>query len=196
MDTDRNWDTCTCCGYKSSCGEYVGCAVCGWQCDWAQESGPDFPLGANGRITLREAQHNFMRFGNCDGVDGLNRGKAASNYRRDPEWRPFALEPDPVEDAKAWRRKIPPPEPGARPCCGFNTILNEGDGCRICGFTFWGVYFHGADLHFDELNDGLSLREVQRNLQRFGAFSPSFVKQKRESGPDDVRDPTWKPLPL
>jgi hypothetical protein len=196
MPSDRLCTTCACCGYQTITEEHDICGLCGWQCDWAQERSPDFPLGANGRITLREAQHNFATLGNCAGVAGYSRGESPSNYQRDSEWWPFPLQPDPVEDAKAWRRVIPPPEPWACSCCGYKTILDDAKQCKICGwYADGGYYGSGPDLAFPDINDGLTIREAQQNYQRFGAFAPSYISSKRDPGPDDARDPDWKPLP-
>jgi len=95
--------TCACCGYMTIFDEHEICDVCTWQCDLAQESRPDWRTGANGRTTLREAQQNFIKTGDCDGRSD-HRHSSPSLYKRDPAWYPLSAEPDPVEDAKAWRR--------------------------------------------------------------------------------------------
>jgi hypothetical protein len=95
--------TCACCGDMTIYDEHEICDVCTWQCDFAQESRPDWRTGANGRTTLREAQQNFIKTGDCDGRPN-ERHESPSLYERDPTWRPFPVQPEPVEDAKAWRR--------------------------------------------------------------------------------------------
>lgn len=194
MTEEPAFVTCGCCGYKTIYEEHDICDVCFWQCDWAQETHPDWHFGANGRLSLREAQQNFMRFGSCN-ADPDHGLESPSLYERDPEWRPLPAEPDPVEDATAWHRVIPPPEPAGCPCCGYRTILEEGDQCRICGWKFEGGYTFAPDKHHPELNDGLSLREAQQNYRQFGAFSETYSDRKKAPGPDDLRDPYWQAFP-
>src|SRR4051794_14448646 len=94
--------TCACCGYKTIYDEHDGCGVCTWQCDFAQESRPDWAGCANG-ASLRQGQHNFITFGDCEGPPDWQH-ESPSLYERDPTWLPFPIRPDPVEDSKAWRR--------------------------------------------------------------------------------------------
>lgn len=96
--------TCACCGYKTVTGDFQSCHICGWECDFAQESDPDFPVGANGRITLRQAQQNYIHFGAC-WEELRDRAEPPSpDDVLDPAWRSFPSQPDVVKDGEAWRR--------------------------------------------------------------------------------------------
>lgn len=61
--------TCPCCGYISltSRGGFEICAMCFWEDDGheTEEYWREIPCGPN-RVSLREAQKNFLRFGACD----------------------------------------------------------------------------------------------------------------------------------
>jgi hypothetical protein len=43
-------------------------------------------------------------------------------------------------------------------------------------------------------NAGLSLRQAQRNVAVFGACDEVNARDTRKPGPDDLRDPQWKPV--
>lgn len=61
--------TCPCCGYKTLDEEptdtYEICEICFWEDDGVQFQDPDYEGGAN-EVSLRQAQHNFIKFGACD----------------------------------------------------------------------------------------------------------------------------------
>ncbi|UAT33102.1 hypothetical protein K7T73_21765 (plasmid) [Bacillus badius] len=61
--------TCPCCGYKTLDEEptdtYEICEICFWEDDGVQFRDPDYEGGAN-EVSLRQAQHNFIKFGACD----------------------------------------------------------------------------------------------------------------------------------
>lgn len=61
--------TCPCCGYKTLDEEptdtYEICELCFWEDDGVQFRDPDYEGGAN-EVSLRRAQHNFIKFGACD----------------------------------------------------------------------------------------------------------------------------------
>jgi hypothetical protein len=177
----------------TECGD--GCPICYWECDYGQESEPDYPYGANDSITLREAQQNYIKFGVCEKELCGQRGrKPRPGEVRNPEWRPFPAEPNPDEDAKAWRRPIYR-GPIRCLCCGYETISQEGDICRICRWEDSGMYasFDVAYDRHEGTNDGLSLYEGQQNYQKFGAFSEKYLHLKTEPRPDDTRASWWKP---
>ncbi len=192
MSDNQSRITCACCGFKGVVEEYDICDICNWQCDYAQESEPDFRPGPN-RSTLREAQQNFKMSGNCDGVLERRRNSALSECERDPDWRPFPPQPAPVEDAKAWRRTLPPRRPNTCSCCGYETVWNEGDVCRICRWQFDCAHESLPHKKFESLNDGLSLFEGQGNYRKFGVFSRKHEQLKEAPRPDDVRSDWWKP---
>jgi hypothetical protein len=194
MNHENEVEVCACCGYKKTIsGEWDICRICSWQCCYGVESRPDF-LGGPNRCTLREAQHNFMKWGNYRGTPEAYLGPRLSKFERDPEWRPFPAVPDPVEDGKAWRRK----ECRilmACPCCGYRIHFSTGAECRICRYYFDSQFGEHADWRSPKTNRGLSLRECQQNFLRCGAYSPEVAHLRTEPAPSDERKPHWKPLP-
>jgi hypothetical protein len=62
---------CPCCGYKTfdekPGGTYDICPVCFWEDDPLQFAEPDYEGGAN-RVSLRQAQQNFIKFGASEEV--------------------------------------------------------------------------------------------------------------------------------
>ena len=82
---------CPCCGYVVLSDTYEICAVCAWEYDPVQSEQPDSTIGSN-RVTLREAQRNFAKFGAIE-RDYLDMVRAPTpEDRRDPNWRPLDLE--------------------------------------------------------------------------------------------------------
>jgi hypothetical protein len=194
MNRENDRIACACCGFKTITESWDICPICKWECVPALEREPDFPVSANRGITLREAQRNFLKWGNCDGRPKAYLGPRLSKFERDPEWRPFPAVPDPVEDGKAWRRTI------VRllmdcPCCGYNTHVSTGHECRICRYFFDYRLSLDVDRRNPKTNRGLSLRECQQNYLRCGAYSPEVAHLRTEPGPTDERGPHWKPLP-
>jgi hypothetical protein len=61
--------TCPCCGYKTldekPTDTYEICGICFWEDDGVQFRDPNYEGGAN-EVSLRQAQHNFIKFGACD----------------------------------------------------------------------------------------------------------------------------------
>ena len=114
MDEQPPPFACACCGYKTIYDEHEICPVCNWQGDWAQESRPDWAGCANG-ASLRQAQHNFIKTGDCEG-DPNQRHMSPSLYERDPQWRPYPAQPDIGEDARAWEARL----------AVFREIIEEG----------------------------------------------------------------------
>lgn len=60
---------CPCCGYKTLTeappGTYDICEICFWEDDGVQYHDPDYSGGAN-KVSLREAQSNYNKFGACE----------------------------------------------------------------------------------------------------------------------------------
>lgn len=61
--------TCPCCGYKTLDDEPPGthniCPICFWEDDGLQFSNPNYKGGAN-RVSLKQGQKNFLKFGACE----------------------------------------------------------------------------------------------------------------------------------
>jgi hypothetical protein len=79
-------EPCPCCGYRVGLTTYDICPVCFWEHDPVQFDDPDYPSGAN-RISLREAQRNFVEFGACERL--LIGHVDRKRYTRDPNWQPL-----------------------------------------------------------------------------------------------------------
>jgi hypothetical protein len=79
---------CPCCGYKTITESFDICGICKWGHDPTMEETPDEVGGAN-RISLREAQGNFARFGACDEGALKRVRKPTPQDGRDPNWRPL-----------------------------------------------------------------------------------------------------------
>ncbi len=69
---------CPCCGFltldQKPPGSYAICPVCWWEDDGVQARDPDYAGGAN-KVSLRQAQENFRRF-------GASEAEFTSNVRR------------------------------------------------------------------------------------------------------------------
>jgi len=78
------------------------------------------------------------------------------------------------------------------PCCGYKNITGGFDICDICGWE------HDKQMEAkpDEAGgaNGISFREAQQNFARFGAIDQISLTSVRKPRPNDVRDPSWKPL--
>jgi hypothetical protein len=82
--------TCPCCGYNtlSERDAYEICPICLWEDDAIQENDPDMEGGAN-KVSLRQGQRNFARFGACDKESIVLVRNPGLDDERDPDWRPF-----------------------------------------------------------------------------------------------------------
>lgn len=80
---------CPCCGYKTfgsnPGGSYVICPVCLWEDDPIQLCNPDYVGGAN-RVSLRQGQKNFRKFGACEEQMINNVQKPNKDEARDENW--------------------------------------------------------------------------------------------------------------
>lgn len=81
--------TCPCCGYKllDDPSDDV-CPICFWEDDHSQLEDPD-SLGANTRVTLRQAQKNFVAYGACEEVAIPDVRKPTEFDEKDPNWHPL-----------------------------------------------------------------------------------------------------------
>jgi RNAse (barnase) inhibitor barstar len=86
--------TCPCCGYKTFENEPPGtdeiCKICFWQDDGVQFGDPHYAGGAN-RVSLIEAQINFIDFGACEKEMLKYVRKPSQNDEKDCEWQPFDI---------------------------------------------------------------------------------------------------------
>ena len=84
--------TCPCCGYKTFNqelnGSYDVCPVCFWEDDPIQLADPDYEGGAN-RVSLRQAQKNFIKFGACEEDMIRHVRQATRNELKDIDWIPL-----------------------------------------------------------------------------------------------------------
>ena len=81
---------CPCCGYKTfrhePDGSYDICTVCFWEDDPVQLIDPDYEGGAN-RVSLRQAQKNFQKFGTCEEDMVKNVQPPGKDEARDENWK-------------------------------------------------------------------------------------------------------------
>lgn len=82
--------TCPCCGYKTLSeeppGSYDICTICFWEDDKGQFEDPDCSKGPN-KVSLREAQRNFMEFGASDRRVIKFVIKPNKNFVKDENWK-------------------------------------------------------------------------------------------------------------
>jgi len=83
---------CPCCGYKTfkykPNGSFDICEVCFWEDDPVQLENPDYEGGAN-KISLRQGQKNFLKFGACE-IKMINHVRnPLITEQRDKNWMPL-----------------------------------------------------------------------------------------------------------
>jgi hypothetical protein len=81
---------CPCCGYKTLAekppGTFEICEICYWEDDNVQFDNLNYEGGAN-RISLRQAQSNFIKFGAIEKKFLRNLRKPNKNDERNPNWK-------------------------------------------------------------------------------------------------------------
>ena len=84
--------TCPCCGYRTFSHPPIGshdiCKVCFWEDDGIQLEDPDYEGGAN-RVSLRQGQKNFLKFGACEEDMIPNVRAATIDEPKDETWNPL-----------------------------------------------------------------------------------------------------------
>ncbi|HHY43190.1 MAG TPA: hypothetical protein GX514_10175 [Thermoanaerobacterales bacterium] len=84
--------TCPCCGYKTldeePPGTYSICPICFWEDDGIQFDDPDYEGGAN-RVSLKQGQKNFLKFGACEKEMIKYVRKPDKNDIKNNEWKPL-----------------------------------------------------------------------------------------------------------
>ncbi|WP_435016631.1 CPCC family cysteine-rich protein [Tundrisphaera sp. TA3] len=80
---------------------------------------------------------------------------------------------------------------GTCPCCGYLSIENYWDFCHICEWLY-----DPTELDPDLVGSAnrISLREAQHNFQKFGVIKEPFADKPDPPGPDDIKDPAWRPF--
>jgi Cysteine-rich CPCC len=81
------------------------------------------------------------------------------------------------------------------PCCGYLTIADGPGQNEICQICLWEDDL--SQLRFPTMRGGankVSLVEAQQNYLKFGASDERRLPRARKLGPDDKRDPLWRPI--
>ena len=83
--------TCPCCGYKTldedPPGTYDICDICFWEDDGVQYRNPYYEGGAN-KVSLKQAQQNFIKFGADEGSIKFVRNQIKKDIKH-PNWKPL-----------------------------------------------------------------------------------------------------------
>ena len=83
--------TCVCCGYKTldKSSIFDICPICFWEDEPNGRLNPEFIGGANGDVSLIQAQKNYISFGACEEVmlDVVRKPTIEDEF--DSEWKPF-----------------------------------------------------------------------------------------------------------
>lgn len=82
--------TCPCCGYRTleEAHGYDICSICFWEDDYSQFENVDLAGVAN-KVSLRQAQQNYIKFGSCEvGCLSLVR-KPNDQDIKDENWKPL-----------------------------------------------------------------------------------------------------------
>ncbi len=202
---------CPCCGHRTIAAGFDICAVCGWAYSPDQER-PYKGFGTN-VMSLFEAQQSYLEIGavNDDMVAFVRAPRA--DEPRDPDWQPLpSSDEGPGKSDLQTPQSAPPgvPRDAARhdnrsdltcPVCGYKAMMFSflspwsSTVCEICG---WFYYLGHLDLQDWSRPNPVTLREVQANFSRLGAWceDPVLRHGRRTRAPtsEDVRDPKWEPL--
>ena len=83
---------CPCCGFKTfdfqPYGSYSICPICFWEDDLIQLEDPTYEGGAN-RVSLIQAQKNFIEFGACEWELKIHVRNPTKEESRDENWHPI-----------------------------------------------------------------------------------------------------------
>lgn len=80
-------------------------------------------------------------------------------------------------------------------CCGHLTMDDPPGSHQICPVCFWEDDV--VQLRWPDYTGGAnkpSLREAQRNFQRYGACDASVIDHVRPASDDEPREPHWRPI--
>ncbi len=79
------------------------------------------------------------------------------------------------------------------PCCGYKTMSEKPRTLEICQVCYWeDDPFQFDDPDSEGWANGVSLRQGQKNFQKFGACSRDMVENVRRPNIDELRDDNWK----
>ncbi|MGM7637493.1 CPCC family cysteine-rich protein [Bacillus sp. Hm123] len=82
------------------------------------------------------------------------------------------------------------------PCCGYKTLEEEPPGTYdVCEICFWEddiVQFNDPD--YEGGANEVSLRQAQKNFNKFGACEEVCIRSVRKPNEKDIKDPNWKAL--
>lgn len=80
------------------------------------------------------------------------------------------------------------------PCCGYRSFREGPGSYAICPVCFWeDDYDQLLWPTLDDDNNVDSLITSQTNHATFGACRPDLVQHVRPPGPDELREPGWRP---
>jgi hypothetical protein len=85
--------------------------------------------------------------------------------------------------------------PATCPCCGYLTLSKPGT-YEICPICFWEDDPSQLRLLTTSGANHISLIDGQNNFIAFGACERRVLEHCRAPGPDDRRDPAWRPVEL
>lgn len=111
IDSDPLIHPCPACGFRvftGASGSEETCPVCGWIDDYLQLAHPDFMLGANSGLSLREAQTIALTA--CPVSE-----RVMGTFFRDSHWRPLVAGETPRNGATAMASPVcylSAPDPG------------------------------------------------------------------------------------
>ena len=102
VDSARLIRPCPACGFMifaRAFGSEETCPVCGWVDDYFQLAHPDFMLGANSGLSLREAQASAL-------AAFPMTVKVLGTFLRDSRWRPLAVNETPTNGASVFASPV------------------------------------------------------------------------------------------
>ncbi|WP_333696749.1 CPCC family cysteine-rich protein [Flavobacterium sp.] len=82
----------------------------------------------------------------------------------------------------------------ACPCCGYKTFTQQPNGTYdICQVCFWeDDPIQLKDPDYEGGANKVSLRQGQRNFEKYGACEKEMIKNVRPPKTDEKRDKEWK----
>ncbi len=91
---------CPCCGFlafEEPPGSFEICGICFWEDDAVQLEYATTLAGGANKVTLRDAQVNFVKYGAGEPEMVKHARKPGLSDKRDPHWRPIDLRIDTFE---------------------------------------------------------------------------------------------------